>query len=94
VAFDPALDDWAGPDKLDKTKPVIFHCNGAECWKSYKAAKVALSKGFTTVYWFRGGFPEWDSSGLPVESSAPNAIDAATQPAAVAAVAQAPAKAK
>jgi rhodanese-related sulfurtransferase len=76
VAFDPALDNWAGPEKLDKTKPVIFHCNGAECWKSYKAAKVALSKGFTTVYWFRGGFPEWESSGLAVESSPVTTADA------------------
>jgi rhodanese-related sulfurtransferase/ABC-type phosphate/phosphonate transport system substrate-binding protein len=76
VAFDPALDNWAGPEKLDKTKPVIFHCNGAECWKSYKAAKVALSGGFTTVYWFRGGFPEWESSGLAVESSPVTTADA------------------
>jgi len=76
VAFDPALDQWAGPEKLDKAKPVIFHCNGAECWKSYKAAKVALSKGFTTIYWFRGGFPEWESSGLAVESSPANVADA------------------
>jgi rhodanese-related sulfurtransferase len=70
VAFDPAKDEWTGPDKLDKNQPVIFHCNGAECWKSYKAAKVALAKGFRTVYWFRGGFPEWESNGLSVESSA------------------------
>jgi rhodanese-related sulfurtransferase len=76
VAFDPALDQWAGPEKLDKAKPVIFHCNGAECWKSYKAAKVALSKGFTTIYWFRGGFPEWESSGLAVESSPVTTADA------------------
>ena len=96
VAFDPALDDWAGPEKLDKTKPVIFHCNGAECWKSYKAAKVALSKGFTTVYWFRGGFPEWESSGLAVESSPATTAELAEQPPLAApgpAVAQAPAKA-
>ena len=76
VAFDPALDEWAGPEKIDKAKPVIFHCNGAECWKSYKAAKVALSKGFTTIYWFRGGFPEWESSGLAVESSPVTTADA------------------
>jgi rhodanese-related sulfurtransferase len=76
VAFDPALDEWAGPEMLDKTKPVIFHCNGAECWKSYKAAKVALAKGFTAVYWFRGGFPEWESSGLAVESSPVTTADA------------------
>lgn len=67
VAFDPAVDNWAGPEKLEKDRPVIFHCNGAECWKSYKAAQVALSKGFTQVYWFRGGFPEWEAAGLPIE---------------------------
>lgn len=78
VAFDPALDQWAGPEKLDKAKPVIFHCNGAECWKSYKAAKVALSKGFTSVYWFRGGMPEWESSGLAVESSPIKTTDASS----------------
>jgi rhodanese-related sulfurtransferase len=90
VAFDPALDEWAGPEKLDKAKPVIFHCNGAECWKSYKAAKVALSKGFTTIYWFRGGFPEWESSGLAVESSPVTTADA-TKAATASVVASAPA---
>ena len=63
------MDQWAGPEKLDKNQPVIFHCNGAECWKSYKAARVALTKGFKTVYWFRGGFPEWENGGLAVEST-------------------------
>lgn len=67
IAFDPAADTFAGIDKLDPAKPVIFACNGAECWKSYKAAKVAVGKGFKSVYWFRGGLPEWVSQGLPVE---------------------------
>jgi rhodanese-related sulfurtransferase len=68
VAFDPAMDEWAGPQRLDKNQAVVFHCNGAECWKSYKAARVAVIKGFKSVYWFRGGFPEWDERGLAVES--------------------------
>jgi rhodanese-related sulfurtransferase/ABC-type phosphate/phosphonate transport system substrate-binding protein len=86
VAFDPAVDDWAGADKLDPAKPVIFHCNGPECWKSYKAAKVALAKGFKTVYWFRGGFPEWESRGLPVDASpAAAALPAGPAPVATAA---------
>lgn len=71
VAFNAAQDDFQALDKvpgLDKSKPVIFACNGAECWKSYKAAKVAASKGFKTVYWLRGGLPEWDESGLPTEA--------------------------
>ena len=67
VAFDPAMDEWAGPQQLDKSKAAIFHCNGPECWKSYKAARVAMTKGFKSVYWFRGGYPEWDERGLPVE---------------------------
>ena len=70
MAFDAALDEWRGPEQLDHNRPAIFHCNGAECWKSYKAARIALGKGFKTVYWCRGGMPEWDSNGMPVESSA------------------------
>ena len=64
VAFDAKLDDFSGLDKLDPAKPVIFSCNGAECWKSYKASRVALLRGFKRVYWFRGGLPEWEASGL------------------------------
>ena len=81
VAFDAAADEWAGPDRLDKDKPVIFHCNGPECWKSYKAAKVALANGFKTVYWFRGGFPEWEQNGLAVETSVAKPTEVAPAPA-------------
>lgn len=70
VAFDASVDSFAGLDKLDPAKPVIFACNGAECWKSYKASRLAVAKGFKTVYWFRGGLPEWASQGLPVEQGA------------------------
>jgi rhodanese-related sulfurtransferase/ABC-type phosphate/phosphonate transport system substrate-binding protein len=64
VAYEPAMDDFSGLDKLDPSKPTIFHCNGAECWKSYKASRAALSKGFKQVYWFRGGMPEWETNGM------------------------------
>lgn len=72
VAFNPALDDFSALEKTDRlkaTQPVIFACNGAECWKSYKAAKVAQAKGFKTIYWLRGGLPEWEAEGLPVEAA-------------------------
>jgi ABC-type phosphate/phosphonate transport system substrate-binding protein/rhodanese-related sulfurtransferase len=49
----------------DKDAPVIFACNGAECWKSYKASQAAIAAGYKQVYWFRGGFPEWNLAGLP-----------------------------
>ena len=67
VAYDAALDDFKGLKQLDPSKATVFHCNGAECWKSYKAAKAALTTGFGKVYWFRGGLPEWEKAGLPLE---------------------------
>jgi len=80
VAFDAAADEWAGPDRLDKEKPVIFQCNGPECWKSYKASVVALRKGFKQVYWFRGGYPEWETAGLSTDSTLVATAPAPAQP--------------
>lgn len=69
MAFDAGQDDFSSLAKLDKNKPTVFACNGAECWKSYKASRVALQQGFKEVYWFRGGLPEWEAAGLEVEKA-------------------------
>lgn len=66
VAYDAGQDDFKGLGQLDKGRPTVFACNGAECWKSYKASRAALAAGFKQVYWFRGGLPEWDAAGLTV----------------------------
>ena len=67
----------AGLDKFETTKlgadrdaPLVFACNGPECWKSFKASQAALKAGYRKVYWFRGGFPEWRNSGLKLETAA------------------------
>jgi rhodanese-related sulfurtransferase/ABC-type phosphate/phosphonate transport system substrate-binding protein len=62
VAYDRKLDDFSALGKLDRSVPTIFQCNGPECWKSYKASREALAAGFTKVYWFRGGMPEWEAA--------------------------------
>ena len=69
-----AVDFKAGEDRFDlaklpanKSAPLIFYCNGPECWKSYKASKVAADAGYARVQWLRGGFPEWKSKGFAVE---------------------------
>lgn len=69
VGFDAQADSF-DVTKLpaDKNAPVVFACNGAECWKSYKASLVAVKAGHKQVYWFRGGFPEWNLAGLPTQS--------------------------
>ena len=67
--FNPALDTFPtaqlGPDR---NAELIFACNGAECWKSFKASQAAVKAGYTKVYWFRGGLPEWRSAGLKVNT--------------------------
>jgi rhodanese-related sulfurtransferase/ABC-type phosphate/phosphonate transport system substrate-binding protein len=63
----------------DRAAPIVFACNGAECWKSFKASHAALKAGYTKVHWFRGGFPEWRAAqrqvatgaATPAASSAP-----------------------
>lgn len=66
--FDASADSF-DVSKLpaDKNAAIITQCNGAECWKSYKGAVAAMKAGYKKVYWFRGGYPEWKASGLPVE---------------------------
>jgi len=52
----------------DRKAELIFACNGAECWKSFKASHAALKAGYAKVYWFRGGLPEWRSAGMKTEA--------------------------
>lgn len=65
-----ASEDQFDVSKLpaNKQTPVVLACNGAECWKSYKASLAAIQAGYSQVHWFRGGFPEWRAAGLPVAS--------------------------
>lgn len=69
--FDAAIDQFdlarLGPDR---SASLIFACNGAECWKSFKAAHLAMKAGYSNVHWFRGGFPEWRASGLKFDAAA------------------------
>lgn len=66
--FDDAVDRF-DLSKLpqDKQAPMIFQCNGAECWYSYKAARYMARRGFTKVYWYRTGLPAWKAAGYPIE---------------------------
>jgi rhodanese-related sulfurtransferase len=68
VGFDRTLDKFALSETFtDKNAPLVFACNGEECWKSYKAATWAIADGYKTVYWFRGGLPEWRSRRFQID---------------------------
>jgi len=49
-----------------KMTPVLFYCNGARCMRSFKASKKAISWGYKNIYWFRGGWKEWQKKEMPV----------------------------
>ncbi len=55
--------------KDKKSNPIIMYCNGLFCWQSYKSSKHAIAQGFTKVYWFQGGLPNWKKAGKPTEGS-------------------------
>lgn len=66
--FDAAQDQFdLAKLPANKAAPLVFFCNSGECWKSYKASVVAQKAGYTKINWFRGGFPEWSSKGLPTQ---------------------------
>lgn len=68
VDFNAKLDSF-DLSKLpaDKNTAVIFYCNAGECWKSYKSSVAAGKGGYKSIYWLRGGIPEWKAKGFPVE---------------------------
>lgn len=66
--FDASQDSFdLAKASADKNAVIVTSCNGPECWKSYKAAKMLVKAGYKQVNWFRGGFPEWKAKGYPVE---------------------------
>ncbi len=50
----------------DKNKRLIVYCNGVKCPYSRRAAKIAVSMGYTNVKWFRGGIGEWRKFRYPM----------------------------
>ncbi len=49
----------------DKSREILFYCNGARCLRSTDSIKKAKSWGYTRLTWFRGGWKEWAEKRLP-----------------------------
>jgi len=64
------LADWdTSKDKFDLASlptTCVYYCNGATCWKGYKAAVIA-QKNDKVAYWLRDGIPAWKKAGYPTE---------------------------
>jgi PQQ-dependent catabolism-associated CXXCW motif protein len=49
--------------RADRDRPVVFFCQGTQCWLSYNAALRAVKLGYRAVYWYRGGIEAWLAAG-------------------------------
>lgn len=47
--------------------PIVIYCNERNCWRSEAAITRAREWGFTNLYFFPGGYPEWIARGYPFE---------------------------
>lgn len=48
-----------------QSTPALFYCNGIHCGRSVKSIEIARACGYSMIYWFRGGFEEWQAKGYP-----------------------------
>ncbi|EDZ63221.1 membrane intrinsic methyl-accepting chemotaxis p hosphatase [Sulfurimonas gotlandica GD1] len=51
----------------NKQAELIFYCNGAKCWKSYKAAVMSAKDGYTNIYWLQDGIGQWKKDGFKLD---------------------------
>jgi rhodanese-related sulfurtransferase len=51
----------------DRSRTVVFYCNGPNCTKTVKAAKQALAAGYTDVLEYKEGIPGWGVARRPIE---------------------------
>jgi PQQ-dependent catabolism-associated CXXCW motif protein len=71
-ALPPARDAWlrnrlAALTGHDRDRPVVLYCH-PKCWRSWNAAKRAITYGYHRVYWYPDGIEGWQSAGLPTET--------------------------
>ncbi|MCB0317396.1 MAG: rhodanese-like domain-containing protein [Bdellovibrionales bacterium] len=46
---------------------IVFYCNGIHCARSSLASSEAVKWGYSSVHYFRLGYPEWKEKGYPFE---------------------------
>ena len=68
----PYEDFAASFDRVEKLLPspelaLVCYCSGYGCEESVELAKLLNIKGYTRVFIYEGGWPEWSEAGLPVE---------------------------
>ncbi len=50
-------------------KSLLVYCSDADCENSAVVAQKLYDRGFRELYLYKGGMEEWQSAGMPVETS-------------------------
>ena len=48
-----------------KEQAMVFYCNGNSADASIEAIQIAAACGYKRLFWFRGGFVEWQDKDYP-----------------------------
>lgn len=67
--FDAGIAGFKSAAKPDAT--LVVYCNGFDCHDSNDLAGRLIKAGYTSVYVFLGGFPEWKDAEYAVEGGTP-----------------------
>lgn len=49
-----------------KAAPVLFYCNGVKCGRAAKATAKAVGWGYSHVYYYALGIPDWKANQFPL----------------------------
>ncbi len=60
----------------DKSRELVFYCNGPKCTKSQKAANAALALGYPNVLEYNEGLPAWGKAKLAIDGTPLPSFDA------------------
>lgn len=52
---------------VGKDQPLVTYCDGEGCSSSLLLAEKLVNDGYTNVYVYPAGWPEWVSAGYPIE---------------------------
>jgi rhodanese-related sulfurtransferase len=55
---------------IPKNRSLVVYCDGAQCTSSLELAVKLTEMGFTNVQIFFGGWQEWKSNGMPIDTVA------------------------
>lgn len=61
--YDQVLSEYGPSDEF------VIYCSGEECELSLHLGRYMMSKGFSKVFVFFGGWREWEKARLPVEAA-------------------------